>query len=395
MAPVDQHRETDRSRAPVVDERVHRRANRPAREEDVVDQHHYAVVDGERYLGLADDGCVADPRQVVAIEGDVDRAEWDLDALIRADGIADPCSQSVAARADADDREKSEIAIALDDLVRDPRDGPADIVRREQRGRSALLPGLSGPVLKGGGARRSIGTVAGVRIVLAIAAVILFGAVAVAASTSRAEIASRARPTPAPFHTAMPAVATDAPDMAAARVRTYAWLAGRFIHPLEGSTIPEEPELLPGAPRDYRAGIHEGIDFPADEGAPARAAADGTVSRVDSSFRDWTQEELDEALAHAVALGYTPSAMLDRIRGRQVWIDHGRGVVTRYAHLSLVADLIVGQRVSAGTVIGSVGSSGYPQGGPHLHFEVRIGDEFYGDGQSGSALVLSVSRLFR
>jgi hypothetical protein len=41
--------------------------------------------------------------------------------------------------------------------VRDPRDGPADVVRREQRGRLALLSGLTGPVLKGGRARASIG----------------------------------------------------------------------------------------------------------------------------------------------------------------------------------------------------------------------------------------------
>jgi len=65
--------------------------------------------------------------------------------------------ERVTARANADDGESGEIAIALDDLVRDPRDGSADVVRREQRGRLALLPGLTGPVLKGGGARPSIG----------------------------------------------------------------------------------------------------------------------------------------------------------------------------------------------------------------------------------------------
>jgi hypothetical protein len=42
-----------------------------------------------------------------------------------------------------------EVTVALDDLVRDPRDGSADVVRREQRGRLALLPGLTGPVVKG------------------------------------------------------------------------------------------------------------------------------------------------------------------------------------------------------------------------------------------------------
>jgi len=46
-------------------------------------------------------------------------------------------------------------------------------------------------------------------------------------------------------------------------------------------------------------------------------------------------------------------------------------------------------------LIGQVGSSGFPQGGPHLHFEVRVGEDFYGDGLSGDVLVRAVSRLFR
>jgi murein DD-endopeptidase MepM/ murein hydrolase activator NlpD len=70
-------------------------------------------------------------------------------------------------------------------------------------------------------------------------------------------------------------------------------------------------------------------------------------------------------------------------------------LVTRYAHLSAVESLVVGQKIEAGSLIGQVGSSGYPQGGPHLHFEVRVADGFYGDGLTGDALVRAVSRLFR
>jgi murein DD-endopeptidase MepM/ murein hydrolase activator NlpD len=125
------------------------------------------------------------------------------------------------------------------------------------------------------------------------------------------------------------------------------------------------------------------------------AAASGTVARVDVSFIDWNAEEQDTVLSEAVTLGYTPTATLDRIRGRQVWIDHGKGLITRYAHLSAVGALVVGQKIEAGALIGQVGSSGFPQGGPHLHFEVRSGDGFYGDGLSGNELVRAVSRLFR
>ncbi len=230
------------------------------------------------------------------------------------------------------------------------------------------------------------------RILLAALCVVLFGAVAVTASGSSIEVA---RPAVAPRYTPMPAVPTIAPDVGERSARTYVRLWGMFATPIEGGDVPEDPELLPGAPRDYRAGVHEGIDFPAPTGTPVLAAASGTVVRVDVSFLDWAREQQEIALYEALTLGYTPAATLDRIRGRQVWIDHGKGVITRYAHLSTVEPLVVGEKIEAGALLGEVGSSGYPQGGPHLHFEVRVGDDFYGDGLSGDALVRAVSRLFR
>ncbi len=230
------------------------------------------------------------------------------------------------------------------------------------------------------------------RIVLAILSVLLFGVVAVIASGSPPLAAG---PVIAPRYTPMPAVATTPPETGDRGARTYVRYWGLLALPIEGGDITDDPELLPGAPREYRGGIHEGIDFPAPTGTPVLAAASGTVSRVDQSFIDWTGEEEDVALSEAVTLGYTPTATLDRIRGRQVWIDHGKGVLTRYAHLSAVQPLVVGQKVEAGALIGEVGSSGYPQGGPHLHFEVRVGDDFYGNGLSGDVLLRAVSRLFR
>jgi len=90
----------------------------------------------------------------------------------------------------------------------------------------------------------------------------------------------------------------------------------------------------------------------------------------------------------------TPDETLDRIRGRQVWIDHGRHIVTRYAHLDSVTDLFVGESVQSGQVIGTVGSSGFEEGGPHLHFEVRIRDDYLGDWLDGDALLRAITRAF-
>jgi len=92
------------------------------------------------------------------------------------------------------------------------------------------------------------------------------------------------------------------------------------------------------------AALHSGLDFGGAYGDPIHAAADGQVSFVG-----------DKA-------GY----------GRVVEITHGNGLITRYAHMS-AWKARVGQVVDAGDVIGAIGSTGRSTG-PHLHFEVRIGD---------------------
>ena len=92
-----------------------------------------------------------------------------------------------------------------------------------------------------------------------------------------------------------------------------------------------------------RAARHQGIDLAAPTGTPIYATADGVVS--DASYNSG---------------GY----------GNLVKLDHGRGIETRYGHLSaiLVRD---GQRVVRGQQIGRMGSTGRSTGS-HLHYEVRI-----------------------
>ena len=60
--------------------------------------------------------------------------------------------------------------------------------------------------------------------------------------------------------------------------------------------------------------------------------------------------------------------------GNMIAIDHGNGLVTRYAHMSGYATY-EGQYVEEGQVIGYVGSTGNSTG-PHLHFEIMINGDF-------------------
>jgi len=90
--------------------------------------------------------------------------------------------------------------------------------------------------------------------------------------------------------------------------------------------------------------FHAGLDVGAASGSAILAAASGKV--ISAGYRG----------------GY----------GNTVMIDHGNGVVSLYAHQkSGGIKVSVGERVSKGERIGTVGSTGYSTG-PHLHFEVRV-----------------------
>jgi murein DD-endopeptidase MepM/ murein hydrolase activator NlpD len=88
--------------------------------------------------------------------------------------------------------------------------------------------------------------------------------------------------------------------------------------------------------------FHEGIDFPADVGTAIEAAASGKVVFAD------------------VHPAY----------GKMIEIDHGNGLVSRYAHCSALL-VNEGDFVMRGQLIAKVGTTGRSTG-PHLHFEVRL-----------------------
>ena len=97
-------------------------------------------------------------------------------------------------------------------------------------------------------------------------------------------------------------------------------------------------------PYVQNAEAHDGVDFVADRGTPVLAAADGKVR----------------------------TAAFSASLGNYVVIDHDGGFSTVYACLA-EAQTAAGDEVSAGTQIGTVGSSGMATG-PHLHLELWLDD---------------------
>jgi murein DD-endopeptidase MepM/ murein hydrolase activator NlpD len=87
---------------------------------------------------------------------------------------------------------------------------------------------------------------------------------------------------------------------------------------------------------------HEGIDMAAPMGAPIIAPASGRV----------------------ISVGNEPGY------GNTFQIDHGNGIITKFAHCSRIV-VHMGQRVTRGQLIATVGNTGLATG-PHLHYEVHV-----------------------
>ena len=85
---------------------------------------------------------------------------------------------------------------------------------------------------------------------------------------------------------------------------------------------------------------HSGLDIAADEGTPIKATAGGTVIDAGDFF----------------------------FSGNMIYIDHGQGIISLYAHLSEIA-VKPGDIIEQGQIIGNVGQTGRVTG-PHLHFAI-------------------------
>lgn len=114
-----------------------------------------------------------------------------------------------------------------------------------------------------------------------------------------------------------------------------------LAEPLEGYQL-ESRFGMRSDPFNHKRAMHSGLDF----AAPYRSAVYSTAPGV---------------VVYAGAKGEY---------GRVVEIDHGHGIVTRYAHLHRTT-VVKGQRLAAHQQVGQLGSTGRSSG-PHLHYEVLV-----------------------
>jgi murein DD-endopeptidase MepM/ murein hydrolase activator NlpD len=174
--------------------------------------------------------------------------------------------------------------------------------------------------------------------------------------------------------------------LAAGQPHDVDWLAqiNGFASPI-GPYVSNRDLQMPGAPRHYRLGVHQGSDFYWARGTQIVAVADGTVIRAvldyvppfPAAYYNWRVQSHE--------LGYTSEEALDFYRGRQVWVQHDNGLISRYVHLSAIDYRIAeGERVLQGQPIGLIGNSGSPAAlesdteDAHLHFELWRGDYYIG-----------------
>ena len=126
--------------------------------------------------------------------------------------------------------------------------------------------------------------------------------------------------------------------------RTRYW-SGVFISPVSGRISTEFGSVRYTNSNWSNPRYHWGVDIAADRGTPVAAPNDGRVV-----FAEYLLNT-----------------------GNTVAIEHGGGLKSYYYHMDSI-DVSAGDMVQKGDRIGTVGSTGYSTG-PHLHFEMRIGNQ--------------------
>ncbi len=172
------------------------------------------------------------------------------------------------------------------------------------------------------------------------------------------------RPTIAPFRFVLPTPGAEPVSGWRPPLYPVPWAVSPYDHFYFTRPIAADNVNWPLA--EYRYGgvffapniVHTGVDIDAEEGAPILAAGPGTVSSADWGLYTEAPGNENDPYGLAVVI-------------RHDFGYKGETLYTIYAHMSQI-NVVEGQRVETGDVIGLVGDTGATTG-PHLHFEVRMG----------------------
>ena len=176
------------------------------------------------------------------------------------------------------------------------------------------------------------------------------------------------RPTIAPFRFVLPTPGAEPVSGWRPPLYPVPWAVSAYDHFYFARPIGADNVNWPLA--EYRYGgvffapniVHTGVDIDAEEGAPILATGSGTVVSADWGLFSEVPGNITDPYGQAVVIhhdfGYK-----------------GQALYTVYAHMSKII-AVIGQHVETGDVLGLVGDTGITTG-PHLHFEVRLGDNTF------------------
>jgi len=192
--------------------------------------------------------------------------------------------------------------------------------------------------------------------------------IAGATATQPAEIEAQIKPTIAPFRFVLPTPGAEPVSGWRPPLYPVPWAVSAYDHFYFARPIAADNVNWPLA--EYRYGgvffapniVHTGVDIDAEDGAPILAAGPGTVVSADWGLFSEIPGNVTDPYGMAVVL-------------RHDFGYKGETLYTVYAHMSRII-AVVGQHVETGDVLGLVGDTGATTG-PHLHFEVRMGDNTF------------------
>ncbi len=158
--------------------------------------------------------------------------------------------------------------------------------------------------------------------------------------------------------------------------------------PIRAATFSMTRKHLPGIARGEFSAPHKGFDFidgvsgrPLASDEPILSVADGEIVRIDHHYEPPQPSTLQFWAGLTDEKGLAGDHARNQLHGRQVWIRHESGHVSRYSHLSRVhPELAPGDPVEQGQAIGLIGHSGIPptkdQPEPQsrLHFQLWTAD---------------------